>query len=276
MEVVAPERDGQTDIYTTDLVTGTFTQLTFEGDSDQPAWSPDGKWLAFDVANQDVERVCVKPADNSAPERCLAATGHGDEVGISDWLDDSTLLYRAITPQQRGEIFTVSLGADSTPRPYLQTPFNEAGPQRSPDGSLIVFESNETGSYQLWMRDFPVPKGRWNLSRAPAFAARWSPDGRYVYFWRPGPFPAVDTLFRVRIERAPNVVVRDAEVVHTVDIDGLNNWDLHPDGRRILLTVAAATPEPAAGSSAGAAPADRYLLLQNWFSELRRLTASAR
>jgi eukaryotic-like serine/threonine-protein kinase len=275
MEVAASERNAQSDIYTTDLVTGTFTQLTFENDNDEPAWSPDGTWLAFDAAaDAGGERVCVKPADNSAAERCLDATRTGGEVSVQQWLNDSTLLYTTVDSNQRGDIFTVTVGGNSAPRPYLQTPFNEFAPRRSPDGSLIAFESNETGSTQLWMRDYPVPKGRWNLSRAAAAAPRWSPDGRFVYFWRTTTSPAQDTLFRARIERTPSIEVRDAEVVHTIDADGASNWDLHPDGKRFVVSVRGVAPA-AEGGGKGAS-SDRYLLLQNWFSELRKLTASER
>ena len=115
------------------------------------------------------------------------------------------------------------------------------------------------------MRDYPVPQGKWNVSRGSGFAPRWSPDGRYVYFWRAG--VPLDTLFRARIDRTPGVVVQSPEVVAVINIDGLANWDLHPDGRRFVASVPA--PEPAAGPGA---QQSRYLIVQNWFGELRRLT----
>ena len=118
----------------------------------------------------------------------------------------------------------------------------------------------------MWMRDFPVPQGKWNISRGPGSAARWSPDGRFVYFWKGAGIS--DSLFRVRIDRTPTMVVQAPELVIAMDADGLASWDLHPDGRRFITTV----PAAAAASSAGAMGV-RYLILQNWFGELRRLTA---
>jgi dipeptidyl aminopeptidase/acylaminoacyl peptidase len=118
------------------------------------------------------------------------------------------------------------------------------------------------------MRDFPVPQGKWNISRGGARAPRWSPDGRFVYFWRGG--APLDTLFRARIDRTPTVVVHAPEVVAAIDAEGTQNWDLHPDGRRFIVAVAAGAP---AATAAAAAPQSRYLILQNWFGELRRLTA---
>lgn len=148
----------------------------------------------------------------------------------------------------------------------MQSPANEDQPSISPDRRLIAFRSNETGANQIWMRDFPVPQGKWNLSRGQGNAPLWSPDGRFVYFWR-GATP-LDSLFRVRIDRVPTTVVEAPELVVAMDADNLANWDLHPDGRRFITTVPAA-----AGASSGGAQGVRYLILQNWFGELRRLTA---
>ncbi len=115
------------------------------------------------------------------------------------------------------------------------------------------------------MRDFPVPQGQWNISRGPGNAGRWSPDGRFVYFWKDA--TPLDSLFRVRIDRTPTMVVQAPELVVAMDADGVSSWDLHPDGRRFIVAV-----PPAVGASSTGAPAVRYLILQNWFSELRRLT----
>jgi hypothetical protein len=118
------------------------------------------------------------------------------------------------------------------------------------------------------MRDFPVPQGKWNLSRGRGSAPRWSPDGRFVYFWRG--IAQADTLFRVRIDRTPTMVVQAPEVAVVMDADNFNSWDLHPDGRRFITNVPVA-----AGPSTSGPQAPRYLILQNWFGELRRLTATS-
>jgi hypothetical protein len=74
-------------------------------------------------------------------------------------------------------------------------------------------------------------------------------------------------LFRVSIDRTPTVVVHAPEVVVATDADGPQNWDLHPDGRRFIVAV------PGSEAPAAAAPTSRYLILENSFGELRRLTA---
>jgi Tol biopolymer transport system component len=270
MEVYPDGRNGETDIYTLDLVTGTYTQLTFAGDNDEPVWSPDGRRILFDkevATSPALEDLFIKPADNSGPERRLT-TMRSREIGAQQWIDDHTILFDALVPERAADIFTVAADSGSAPVPYLRSPFAETEPRLSPDRKLLVFTSNETGTNQVWMRDFPVPQGKWNISVGAGRAARWSPDGRYVYFWRGG--APLDTLLRARIDRTPTVVVHAPEVVFTIDADGLQNWDLHPDGRRFI--VAAVISEPAA--TAAGASKSRYLILQNWFGELRRLTTA--
>ncbi len=266
----------RTDIYTHDMVTGTYTQLTFDGDNDQPSWSPDGKRIVFDKANlvgSGGEDLFIKPSDNSAPERRVTTRASAGEVADAQWIDDTTLLFDARVPGREYDIFTVSTDSGSVPVPYLQSPFGEWEPALSPDRKLLAFGSNESGrAAQVWMRDFPAPQGKWNISRGAGAVPRWSPDGRYVYFWRGTPHPLADTLFRVRVDRTPGVVIHAPEMVAAINADGPQNWDLHPDGRRFIVAVAAA--EPATAPGAAGVPQERYLIHQNWFGELRRLTAA--
>jgi serine/threonine-protein kinase len=266
MQVVVPERNGNTDIYTLGLVSGTYTQLTFAGDNDQPVWSPDGKRLLFDTRVQEgQEDLFIKPADNSTPERRLTVLKAG-ELQSAQWFGD-TLLFVADGPGRGRDVFIMKADSGSAPVPILQTPANEEEPAVSPDRKLIVFRSDETGGPgQVWLRDFPVPQGKWNLSRGSGSAPRWSPDGRFVYYWK-GAQP-LDSLFRVRIDRTPSIVVHDPELVLAMDVDQLSHWDLHPDGRRFIVNV-----PKLAGASATGGVATRFLILQNFFGELRRLMA---
>jgi len=269
MEVTANDRDGESDIYTLDLVTGTYTPLTFDGDNDEPVWSPDGKRILFDRRPDAGEDLFITPADNSGPARQLT-TMKSPEIQAQQWMDDTTLVFEAVNTDGAADVFTIGADSGSAPVPYLTSPFNEREPHISPDRRMIVFTSDEAGGRQLWMRDFPVPQGKWNIARGTLRAPRWSPDGRFVYFWQPG--SPIDTLFRARIDRTPGVVVHAPEIVQVMDASGVQNWDLHPDGRRFVVVVDAAN---VAATGTSTQPA-RYLILQNWFSELRRLTAQGK
>ena len=268
------ERSGDTDIHIFDLVSGTETQFTFDSDNDDPIWSPDGKRIAFTKRGTATgEDLYVKSADNSGAEQALLAlSGAQNPTG---WPAADTILVVS-TAAGQGDLLTYSLSSGKS-TPYLQAPWAERNFQVSPDHKLAVFTSSEAGGAGIWMRDFPVAQGKWRVSsNTHSQAPRWSPDGRYVYYWLAYLSPQADTLIRVRVDRTPNVAVRAPEVVLAIDmVGGVENWDLHPDGKQILVTVNEAAPAAAAGAPSG--PAFRYLVALNWFTELKaRLRAGSR
>jgi hypothetical protein len=146
----------------------------------------------------------------------------------------------------------------------------------SPDGKLATFTSNESGYNDIWIRDFPNPRGKWQVSSSGGQAARWSRDGKYVYYWK-GVATAAESLYRARVDRTPSVVVRAPEYILALAIaGGPRNWDLHPDGAKFVVALPELTPPSAAGSSgATAGPASRYFIVQNWFTELKTATSLA-
>jgi serine/threonine-protein kinase len=260
-------RGGESHIYTYDLLTGTNPQITFEGDNDDPEWSPDGTRLMFNSdRGESGDDIYVKAADNSGEAELVLSRPGG--LFVSHWFREDTILVEALDEQL--DLLVHSGLADDTARPFLQAPWDEFVARVSPDGKLVAYSSEETGEEEIWLQDFPVPAGKRRVSfGGDAAGARWSPDGSLLYFWRAGGGRTIDSLFSVRIERTPSVVVHQPEYVFGTDITGgSNSWDLHPDGERFVITVAEGSPEPAAAAASGV-PATRYLVVLNWFEELK-------
>ena len=121
------------------------------------------------------------------------------------------------------------------------------------------------------MRNFPDPEGKWRVSFGGGYLPRWAPDGRTLYFWRIAGNAAneqPDTLFAVRVDRQPRVTIGHPEVVLVVNTN-FTGWDIHPDGEHFLVTV----PYSAGGGTEAIASGDqpdRYLVVLNWFEELRQ------
>lgn len=261
---------GGTDIYTFDLVTGTNTQITFDGDNDDPRWSPDGTRIAFTRSQPTTsEDIYIKRVDNSQSEQVLLAEPGNQNP--SAWIDSNTI---AIVSGAAGnpDLFTLVASPGAKPIVYLQAPWPEAEFSVDRERKLAAFVSGEAGTpADVWIRDFPSAQGKWRVSSSGGRGPRWSPDGRYLYYWRPG---VVDTLLRVRVDRIPAVVVGAPERVLALDAAALSDWDIHPDGKRFIVTVLD-IPVPVEGAD-GTPAAGRYLVVQNWFTELRALTAKAR
>jgi Tol biopolymer transport system component len=60
-----------TDIWVFDLRKNTKTKLTFDQHSFSPAWSPDGKRLAFDRVDPDGDTIIAKDVSGSGAEEVL-------------------------------------------------------------------------------------------------------------------------------------------------------------------------------------------------------------
>ncbi|MBL8996653.1 MAG: serine/threonine-protein kinase [Gemmatimonadetes bacterium] len=253
----------RTDLFTYDRQTRTETPITFNEDINFPIWSPDGRHLLFVADPGDlVTELRVKPADNSGEARVLIRARA--RFVPSGWPRDDLILFSRFDLSGENELFSMEPVAGATPRPYLDTSAPGRFLTLSKDGRFAAYEAREGNRYDVWLRDFPTPKGKWQVSRGGGALPRWSPDGRYIYFWNTG--PVRDTLMRAQVDRLPSVVVRAPERVATFDVGRLiGNWDLHPDGKRYIIVQASEAP-----AAAGApAPRARHLLHLNFFTTLK-------
>jgi Tol biopolymer transport system component len=71
---------------------------------------------------------------------------------------------------------------ERTPFPFVQTSFDEGQGQFSPDGRLVAYASNETGRYEVYVRPFPGPGGKWRASTGGGIYPRWRRDGEELFY----------------------------------------------------------------------------------------------
>jgi serine/threonine-protein kinase len=150
-----------------------------------------------------------------------------------------------------------------TPTVFLSGPFTEQRPRFSPDGRWLAYESNESGVFEIYVRPFPGPGGKWPISTGGAMNAVWSrarhellylaPDGRIMVV----PYTAAGDAFQAEKPR----VWSETPVQLRRLFDGASTFDLHPDGARVAMA-------PATEATAGPT---HVTLMFNFFDELRRL-----
>jgi hypothetical protein len=68
------------------------------------------------------------------------------------------------------------------PFPVVQTSFDEIEGQFSPDARWLAYVSNESGRYEIYLRPFPEPGGKWQISTAGGAQPRWRRDGRELFY----------------------------------------------------------------------------------------------
>jgi len=158
------------------------------------------------------------------------------------------------------DIFTWSL-ADRVATEIVATPSNERGAVFSPDGSLLAYVSNESGSDQVYVRQYPGPGGREVVSTEGGTEPVWHPSGRELFFWSGNRLQAARIRTEPRLAAdLPQTLFEGSYVRAPVD-PGRANYDVNPDGQSFVMI------RPAEGSPA------RLHVIENWIEALRSTAA---
>jgi serine/threonine-protein kinase len=120
-------------------------------------------------------------ADGSGPADTLFAADGLYGGGFTP--DGRTLVFSESDPRTgKRRIGYVTLGAARTPHVIVGDAFNNYAPNLSPDGRWMVYVSDESGEPEVYVRPFPGPGGRWQISSGGGTEPRWSPTGREIFF----------------------------------------------------------------------------------------------
>ena len=251
-------------IWLYDLSADTLTRITFEGNANSyPAWTPDGKRIAFESAKEGPLNLYWQLADGSGGLERLT-TSESWQV-LSSWSPDGQLLaFTEVNPTTSYDIWILRM-SDRKAQPFLRTAFNEAAPQFSPDGRWIAYASDESGRFEVYVQPYPGPGGKWQVSTEGGTEPVWNRNGREL-FYRSG-----DKMMAVDVTTQPSFVAGKSRMLfqgpYLPTPGTLPNYDVSPDGQRFLML------KPSEQS--GAAPTQINVVL-NWFEELKRLVPTGK
>jgi serine/threonine-protein kinase len=113
----------------------------------------------------------------------------------------------------------------------VATPANEMNPRFSPDGKWVAFLSDESGRSEVYVRSFPDPTSRVQISAEGAQEIVWSDDGKTIYY-RSG-----SALLTATVEPSPfRVVRRDTLLTTQMPTATIGaSYDVARDGRILTL-----------------------------------------
>jgi hypothetical protein len=173
---------GTQDIWVQDLVRGVRSRLTFgQANENASVWSPDGTRIAYFVSAL-VDDLFIRPAVGGDEKPFLSS--RSDKWG-TDWSRDGRIfVYNALdfsAPNSKVDVWVWPVDKGE-PRPFVATEFNERDGRLSPDGRWMLYISDESGRYELYVAPFPGPGGKWQVSPAGAVAGWWILGGKEMIY----------------------------------------------------------------------------------------------
>jgi Tol biopolymer transport system component len=258
--------DDGSDIWVYEARRDTMTRLTFGGGINfAPVWSPDGRYIVFGAPGSI---WWVRSDGASKPQQLIQ--GKNQLVPFSFTPDGKRLAYHDLNPVTAEDIWTVTIESDGTglragkPEVFLQTPADERHPAFSPDGHWLAYASNESGTYQVYVRAFPDKGGKWQISNAGGVYPEWSSNGHELFFRGDDNRIMVAAYAAKADSFVPDKprVWSDKQLANFGAV-GTSNYDLAPDGKRIAALVPVETAE-------GQKAQSHVIFLMNFFDEVRR------
>ena len=254
-----PEHGENQDVWVFDVARGTGSRITSEPTEEfNPAWFPDGERLLYASDRAGFYDLYERPAAGG-PEKVLIRTRR-DKTMATISPDGAHVLasapedgmYRRILVPLSGGGAAVTLGGGGAG-------FSEEHPAFSPDGRWTAFDSNESGSREVYVQ--PLPDGpKRQISIRGGQMPVWNRNGKELFYVaRDGTLMSAALHIEVaRLESAEPQPLFPLALGTSGELPWHRHpYDVSPDGERFLVIRRAADTEP-----------DAAVVVTNWTAAL--------
>ncbi len=264
------------DIWVYEWERDTLTRLTFGGNSNLfPVWKPDGQRIVYASAEKGgVPNLWWIRADGGGDAQRLTESKN---VQIPrSWSPDSkTLAFFEVNRVTGPDIMTLPFeGSEELgwkpgqPKPFVNTSSAELFPAFSPDGRWIAYQSNESGSPEVYVRPFPGPGGKWQISTDGGVGPEWSQSSKELFYQTPDQkimvvdYSSTGDSFRADKPHlwSPGQITRRGSSF---------DMSLDPDGKRFAVLKSS-------GTETSPPPINKISFIFNFFDELRRAVSAGK
>jgi Tol biopolymer transport system component len=259
-EVIHGADDGG-DIVTFGLGDSVITRLTFRGLNRYPAWTPDGRRVAFSQFLDNERDLVWKPADGSGQEEILLKRP-GPQFEVEFSRDGRWMIYRDgdANGGARGlGLRYRSMAPGGVDTVFFDSPGSDITPALSPDGRWLAYASDESGHMQILVRPFPPQSSGavWQVSTTEGTEPVWSRSGGELFYKEAG------WLMAAQVRTTPSFSVTARRRLFQIARYNSNpyhpRYAVLPGDQRFLMDRAVETNSPA-----------QPVVVLNWMAGLGR------
>ncbi|HSD67837.1 MAG TPA: hypothetical protein VLF95_14110, partial [Vicinamibacteria bacterium] len=217
------------EIWTYEIERGILARLA--GGAVNPVWSPDGEWIVYSGAGGGGDLGRMRADGSGEPEPLLRRKRSQAPSSISP--DGRVLAFTEDNPGTGSDVWTLSLDTRAT-HLVLGTRFNESAATFSPDGRLLAFVSDETGHNEVYVRPFPGPGPRRQVSVGGGTSPVWGRQQGVIFYQNGTSMMTVSAQREASRQPSPPRKIFDGVLPPTFD-DVMASWDLGPGGQGFVL-----------------------------------------
>ena len=199
-----------------------------------PAWSPDGRRVAFSSRRGPVFDVFQKTVDGVGEERSLL-TVPGDTF-VEHWSPDGRYMTGTVL---RSGLWLLPLDDRQGPRLIRSGEGAETWHSEfAPNGRWLAYMSSESGRSEVYVEPFPATGARWQVSARGGAEPHWSDAGELVYVDPDGMLHSVRQTTGGWRDSEPQPLFR----ISIPDLGGRLDYALSPDRRFVVVNTFIADP----------------------------------
>jgi Tol biopolymer transport system component len=193
--------------------------------------------------------------DGSGQSHAIAGSTSGADIPNSVSPDGRTLAFIRQTSDTSSDVYVLDLHGEAKPRAVVSTPAYEGGAQFSPDGRWIAWASDESGQMQVYLRPYPGPDQKKQLSTQGGTQPLWNKNGKELFYRDVNKMMVVDVMTSPTLRVSePRQLFEQRYAFLTATIP---NYDISADGQRFVMV------KDESGSG-------RLNVVLNWTEELKR------
>lgn len=199
---VISTENGAEDIFIHEVGRPVRRRLTFDDTHDyRPQWSPNNEivYQSFRDVVPGLFRIAV---DGGGEPKLMVDDTHGYPRPYN-WSRDGKYFIYTVSAKERWAVRYLKRGEDgeeSESSESFSTRFGLEEAALSPDGRFVAYCSNQSGKFEVYVREFPSGTGEALVSTNGGREPRWSHDGAELFFLEPGQPP---TLMAVQVVTSP-------------------------------------------------------------------------